>query len=572
MNGWFSMHNVDLSVIVPVYNVEKYLRKCLDSLINQTLQSIEIIVVNDGSTDGSASIVDEYADRYPTKIRAFHIPNAGLGAARNFGIDQAKGHFIGFVDSDDWVDNKMYQSMFEMTKRGFDIVICDFLIVQDGWESGHIAQGFRGNNFLMEEIIMHSLDPASASNKIYARKFFDLIPFSEGWYEDIGTTPIYLSYARQIGYIEFPFYYYRQRRNSITNSLDNRTKDVMKAWERVLGLVNPRYKTEIEYAIYKSIVAFIGFKPEFADDFINYAKLKRNIFINNTYFKSEVKNEKVIDILDMELIPKKIHFFWFGGNPKSDLIMNCMMSWKKYAPDYEIIEWNESNCNMSENEYVREAYDAKKWAFVSDYFRIKVLYEHGGFYLDTDTELTNRIDFLRKHNAAFGFETNTLVNVGIIGAQKKHSLIKEWLGSYSNEQFKKANGEHNTEYTVVKRLTTLLSKKYGIELNGKTQFLKGNIGIYSANVLTINVYDGENVAIHHYDASWWDVKSKVSYKNTVLQEYFGKINYNKPNNSSVDDVTAYYQRLIQTYESTISWRVTKPLRLANSLLRKIKRG
>ncbi|WNS42735.1 glycosyltransferase [Paenibacillus sp. MMS20-IR301] len=511
---------VDVSVIVPVYNVERYLEKCLNSLVNQTLESLEIIIVNDGSTDASQDIIDKYEARYPGKISAYQKENGGLGEARNYGVRKARGQYIGFVDSDDWVDPEMYKSMYEMTRKGHDIVLCDFLVVQEGSQNGHVAKGFRGQTFQPKEILIYSIDPATACNKLYAKRFFDLIGFSRDWYEDIGTTPIYLSYAASIGYVELPLYYYLQRGTSITYSTDLRTVGVVNSWRRVLEHSNQYYKRELEFAVYKSIVVFLDFKPAFADDFLGFAKEHGEIFAVNPYFQEAVKDGKISDLLTKELIPKKIHYFWFGGNPKSELIQNCIQSWKNYAGDYELIEWNESNCNMEENTYVKEAYEAKKWAFVADYFRIKVLYEQGGFYLDTDTELVRRIDALRMHSAFFAFESKTIVHAGILGAVQGHVLMKKWLQTYDNEHFLNQDGTRNTGFTVVKRLTALLKSDYKIKLNGETQLLKDNVKVYSANVLTIDVYDGQNIAVHHYDASWWDVKEEISYKHIVLKDYF----------------------------------------------------
>ena len=98
-----------VSVIVPVYNVEKYLEKCLESLVNQTLKSIQIIIVNDGSSDNSQEIIDKYAKQYPNKIFSYIKENGGLGDARNYGLNYAEGEYISFVDADDWVDEKMFE-------------------------------------------------------------------------------------------------------------------------------------------------------------------------------------------------------------------------------------------------------------------------------------------------------------------------------------------------------------------------------------------------------------------------------------------------------------------------------
>jgi glycosyltransferase involved in cell wall biosynthesis len=513
-------NNILLSVIVPVYNVEKYLRKCLDSLVNQTMKDIEIIIVNDGSTDKSQDIIDEYVSRYPDMIRSYIKENGGLGDARNYGLERAKGEYVGFVDSDDWVSTEMFKKMYSMLQTGYDIVMCDMVTVIDGFETGEISKSYRRKNFNEKELILNSTNPAIACNKIYKKDLFNIIRFPSGWYEDIATTPIILSYADNVGYLEEPLYYYRQRKNSITASIDNKTLGVIGAWERILGNVNKKYIEEAVFAVAFSISAFITDKPAFADKFIDFALQHKQVIENNSYYIEAVKNNEILNITNLELIPKKIHYFWFGGSEKSELIQQCIKSWEKYAYDYEIIEWNETNCNINENQFVKEAYEAKKWAFVADYFRLKVIYDYGGFYLDTDTELFNRIDELRFHSACFAFETRNAVHAGIFGAVPKHKLIKKWLETYTNQHFLNNDGTYNTSETIVKRLTKILKTDYKIKLNGKMQLLKDNVKIYPPNVLTLDVYDGKNIAVHHYDASWWDIKDGTSYKNIVLRDYF----------------------------------------------------
>ena len=113
------------------------------------------------------------------------------------------------------------------------------------------------------------------------------------------------------------------------------------------------------------------------------------------------------------MLPKKIHYCWFGGNELPDLAIKCIESWKKYCPDYEIIEWNETNFDLECCDFVKEAYKAKKWAFVSDYARLKVVYDNGGIYLDTDVELVKSLDILLQEKCYFGEETTGYVATGL---------------------------------------------------------------------------------------------------------------------------------------------------------------
>lgn len=210
---------------------------------------------------------------------------------------------------------------------------------------------------------------------------------------------------------------------------------------------------------------------------------------------------------------KQLHYCWFGGNPKSDLIKKCQESWAQYCPDYEIIEWNESNFDVNCCDYVREAYAAKKWAFVSDYCRFYVLYHHGGIYLDTDVELIKPLDDLP--DAFVGFENQDTCNSGLIrGAQAGDIICKSMLDSYHNDHFLLADGRYNTK-TVCIRETDIL-KSYGLVSNGKQQCVE-QTWVFPAeyfspkDYLTEELNITENtISIHHYDASWYTEEDKLA--------------------------------------------------------------
>ena len=121
------------------------------------------------------------------------------------------------------------------------------------------------------------------------------------------------------------------------------------------------------------------------------------------------------------MIPKKIHYCWFGKGPKSKLFEKCLASWKKYFPDFEIIEWNEENFDVSSNKYVKEAYENKKWAFVSDYARLKIIYEEGGIYFDTDVEVLKRIPDEILETGYFAKESDNYIATGLGFAANKKS-------------------------------------------------------------------------------------------------------------------------------------------------------
>ena len=158
-------------------------------------------------------------------------------------------------------------------------------------------------------------------------------------------------------------------------------------------------------------------------------------------------------------IPKMVHYCWFGGKPKPQGVISCIKSWEKFCPDYKIVEWNEDNYDITKNKYMHEAWLEKKWAFVSDYSRLDIVYNHGGIYLDTDVELIKNIDYLLKAEAFMGFEDGKSVNTGLgFGAVKGFELIKELLELYENLDFINSDGSLNTVACPVYTTKHLISK------------------------------------------------------------------------------------------------------------------
>lgn len=244
---------MNVSVIVPVYNVEKYLSKCLDSLVSQTLQNIEIIVVNDGSPDQSQAIIDTYCEKY-NYVKSFIKENGGLSDARNFGLQKATGEYVAFVDSDDYVDCSMYKEMYEKAKENdFDIVVCDF---EELYED-HIVSG---TSRIKEDILnkaqvkmaMCDIYP-SAWNKLYKRTLFTHLQFKKNvWFEDVELLYRLLPSVNSIGVVHRPFYKYMQRAGSISKSVDMRIYHCVENWDGIVQYYQENhfydnYYKELEY-------------------------------------------------------------------------------------------------------------------------------------------------------------------------------------------------------------------------------------------------------------------------------------------------------------------------------------
>ncbi len=208
-----------VSIIVPVYKAEKYLRKCLDSLVNQTLDDYEIILVNDGSPDNSQQIIDEYKALHPEKIKTLLIDNGGQGRARNFGIDIAKGEYIGFVDSDDWVDVTMFEKLYNAAKADdADLVLCDCVACSEDGRREYM------NTSVYADPVCVS---GSVWNKLFRRSIIGDVRFASGlWYEDLPFALKLMLKSEKTALVSEGLYFYRvspastMRNNNAKKNLD----------------------------------------------------------------------------------------------------------------------------------------------------------------------------------------------------------------------------------------------------------------------------------------------------------------------------------------------------------------
>lgn len=196
------------------------------------------------------------------------------------------------------------------------------------------------------------------------------------------------------------------------------------------------------------------------------------------------------------MIPKVIHYCWFGGNPKSEIIEMCMASWKKHCPDWEIVEWNETNFDVNSMPYTKEAYEAKKWAFVSDVVRLYAIYEHGGVYMDTDVELLQEIDDFCNHDAWYAFETNLNINTGMgFGASKHHDSVKKMLDVYCDRYFIK-NGKMDLSPCPRGNTEALKDRYPAFQRNGTPQEFDG--------VRVLSGAEYARLAKHYSTGTWGD--------------------------------------------------------------------
>ena len=213
-------------------------------------------------------------------------------------------------------------------------------------------------------------------------------------------------------------------------------------------------------------------------------------------------------------IPRIIHYCWFGRSEKPEIVKKCIQSWKNILTDYEIIEWNEDNFDINSNKYVKEAYENKKYAFVSDYVRVKVLYDMGGIYLDTDVEVYKSLDKFLEEESFWGFEEKNYIATSTIGARSGNRLIKQFLDFYEGKSYTEMAKDIETSTNV--QIVTKIFKEIGFEMNGERQSID-NIGtIYPQEYFSpydyINYYNkktDKTYTMHHFYKSWISPKDKI---------------------------------------------------------------
>ena len=290
---------IKVSIIVPFYNVENYIEKCLQSLVNQTLEDIEILLVNDGSQDSSKTIAKQFVEKYPNKIIYLEKENGGLSDARNYAIPHAKGEYIAFLDSDDYVEINMYEEMYNKAKKeDLDYVECDFL-----WEYPDKTLESKGKQYSnKKEMFIHTR--VVAWNKLIKREIVqdNHLEFPKGYrYEDVEFFYKLLPFIHHYGIVQKSFIHYVQRENSISNVQNTRTKEIIDVLEHVIEYYKTNnlfdeYKEEMEYTYARYILCSSMLRMVMIED-----KKKRKEIIQfawkslNTQFPNWKKNTYLKD-------------------------------------------------------------------------------------------------------------------------------------------------------------------------------------------------------------------------------------------------------------------------------------
>ena len=408
---------IAVSVIIPAYNEEKYLDRCLKTIVSQTLENIEIIIVNDGSTDNTYDICEQYRAEYPQKIVVIHKKNEGLGFARNTGIKVARGEYIGFVDADDWVDVTMYESMYKCAKKNnSEIVICDVrkIFEVEGREIVEVSLPKECDQIDIGQYIKDGLNPAYSWNKLYRHDIWEKYAFKKMVYEDLDIILTILSNCQIVSYIQKPFNTYFKRENSITTSYTNiRLMDIMQAYKDAAYNGNEKYKDETVFCVAKRILINMNTPGlnYYRADFIELIKELIPLFENNSFVLSNKDIKKIFKYKDQALIPKKLYCL---GEKR---MLPCLNSCVKH---YNIIKHNEEENGIIIRNLICE------------------ISKNGGILIKLDPTFHIPIGGCRTKGFFVIYKEKKVL---MIGAQEGNEFIKILASKYNIEKSLKQNVE-----------------------------------------------------------------------------------------------------------------------------------
>ena len=565
----------EVSVIVPVYQVESYLERAVESLLAQTLEELEIILVDDGSTDQSPQICDEYARRFPEKVRVLHQENRGLGLARNAGLDLARGEYVAFVDSDDTVEPDMYRAMAEKARAGdYDMVFCDvrILYVDEGRES--VSQTYPEENIDLGDYLVRGNNITYSVNKLYRRTLWEGLRYEKMLFEDIALIPALVTRTASIGYVREPFYNYCRRSGTLSTSQVGAMGDVVTAFRLFLTRCGERYREEAVYCAAKQLCwNMTQSRTVFLPDFIGLLRDFRKDFALNPYLAKDPQARKILDYLDRPVIPRRL-VCAHCGRP---LPAEWRQAVERDFPQGEVVELTEADLPEDLPPAVARAIEVGRWDFVEEYLALGEVYEKGGIALAPECRTQLGLNRLRLDRVFFGFEDGEALTAGCFGAVAGHYVLEALLDTYREENL------YNAALLPLKeRLRDFLLLRMGLQANGKKQLLQGEVQVYPPDVLAFDMRNGENCCKYQpcpapegfevVRASLLERWSKERMENWNLykRERDRKGGGAPPAAAPAGAVTQgqleeELRRLAETYESSTSWKVTRPLRAVAKL-------
>ncbi|MFE4712063.1 glycosyltransferase [Paenibacillus sp. NPDC056722] len=475
-----------VSIVVPVYNSEKHLRNCMESLIHQTLSNIEIVAVDDGSTDNSLVILKEYEKRYPEKVIVRSIDHVhGAGAPRNVAIEIARSKYIGFCDSDDVMDKKAMELLYNKAiEQDYDIVCAPLWIKS---QDSKVLYGEMREPLTTEQMILGG--QVYLPNKlIHRRLLLKAGKMPEGIStEDLGYSLVLHSYAERIGYVNSPVYSYIKRYGSDSNSVfELRNLDTIEARKYALKQCNQLFREYVATYIARHLNSDFRKRWIFIDRYIQQLKelwpeLKDNeILKRDNYLYTRLS--KFSD-LPNETIPRNVFIGGFGASYSDELIKKYQET--VYYDNSNIIILNELNCDVNEKEIVKLAYNLGDYEFVNGYFAIKSIEMHGGIYLDRRILIEAPFNYVLHCKVFFNLLDQESYSDWVFGGLAQNEIMKKILATYDESCLGK------TSYTLSERIKNVMDEEENVTV--LNDFIESKVTVFTPEVMVCNITDPKSL-------------------------------------------------------------------------------
>lgn len=574
------MNEVKVSVIIPVYQVENYLERAVDSVLAQTLEEKEIILVDDGSPDGSPEICDRYARQYPEMIRVIHKENQGLGMARNTGADAARGKYLAFLDSDDTVEPEMYEEMYEKAREGdYDIVMCDVKILYVEENRSVVSSSYPREEIDLGDYIARGNNITYSVNKLYRREIWQENRYKKMLFEDIALIPALVSRYPHIGYVKKPFYHYYRRSNTISTSQVGAMVDIVKAYREFLEGCNPGFRDEAVYCAARQIFwNMTDSRTLFRADFVDFLKEYKRFFLMNPYLEKDKKISGLLNYLNQDVIPDTficVHFL--RGIPDG-----YRKALEENFPQSRFLEAGEELLDtLHLPPSVQEALNQGNLSYAEEYAALYLLKQEGGIVVFPEYRVKLPLKKLRMNGIFFGFEDQESLNGGCFGALKEHYVIQALLDTYWEE-----NIFNQALLPLAERIRDFLMVHLGLKANGRNQLLKKEVQVYLPSILSYDMQDGENCCKYE---GYPVPEGYQLIKNQVLKLWSDRLMdnwnlYKRERNRKgsagtkqekipltsgslrEEQLEERARQVAELYENSTCWKITKPLRVLGKFL------
>ena len=575
------MENVKVSLVIPVYGVEDTLERAVDSALAQTLEEVEILLVDDGSPDACPQICDDYAARHPGKVRVLHQENQGLGLARNAGAAMARGEYIAFLDSDDTIEPEMLAALYEKAREeGCDWVMCDVrvLYVDEGKET--VVPCWPQPQVLLPEYVARGNNITYSVNKLFRREIWQQERYEKMLFEDIALIPSLVTRYPRMGYVPQAFYNYHRRAGTLSTTPRGDTVDLVRAFERFLSTCAPALREEAVYCVARQLRwNMTQSRTLFLPDFIAFLQRREADFRLNPYLKEDRQTAEILDFIERPVVPET----FICPHCRRELPASLQQAVEERFPQSRLREPGEEWLSRPEvPENVRQAARAGRWQYVEEYLSLLCLWEEGGIVLLGAALPALPLKRLRLERCFFGFESPGALSALCFGALPRHYVIRALLDTYGEGRV------HDMAFLpLAERLRDFLITRLGLAMTGRRQTLEGGVTVHLPGVLRYDFHDGENACKENLPAPpGYEVVSAqaLAFCSQRVLENWSLYKRERDKKAPADQAPAPQapasqekaleearRQVAALYENSASWKATRPLRALGRWLRRLRR-